>query len=194
MEKIINYINSFKEQSSESVLNSLRNISDLTREEKNLIYFYLFPRPLLDKELVSRFSQLRGSNKTGKLEPDLNECTLIIEASQTAQYGRFIKHLCHSYSKPDTIFPVEGSDIVNCCICGKEIYELIMWNNFSKQYGPEEVENKLYLAYGSTESNLPICLPCLINLRKSIEILKQLNPNFLIDFNPQNSNSRASMP
>lgn len=195
MEKLINYIKGFKDKSKESVLTSLRTINDLTNEEKNLIYFYLFPRPLLDKELVSRFVQLRGDiNKAGKLDPDLNESTLIIEAGQTAQYSRFIKHLCYSFSNPSNIFPIEGSNITTCCLCGKEIYELTLWNCFSKQYGQKEIDEKLYLAYGSIESNVSVCLPCLINLKKAIDIINVLDPTYLVDFNNQNSDTKASSP
>lgn len=195
MKRVIDCISKLKTLTREQVLENLKVITDLSPEEKNLIYFYLFPRPLLDKELPSRFYQLRGErNKVGSIKPDLNESTLIIEAGKTSQYGRFIKHLFHSYSKQDTIFPIEGSDIDTCCLCGKEIYEVTLWKSFSKQYGKPEEDEKLYLAYGSTESNLPICLPCLINLLKSIEIMKDIEPDFLRDYNMQNSDQKPLNP
>lgn len=182
MEKIKYYLDLFKSENlnSTDLLNRLGNISELTSEEKNLIYLYLYPRPLSDKELPERFTKLRtGDNKYGSLIPNLNETTLIIEAGRTLQYNRFIKHLLHSYSKVEDIHIIEGSNICNCCLCGKEIYELNLWKNFSKQYKPEEESEKLFLAYGSLVSDLPICIPCLINLRKSFEIFNYIDPSFL---------------
>lgn len=182
MEKIKYYLEQFKSErlSSADLLIRLGNISELTPEEKNLIYLYLYPRPLADKELPKRFTNLRlGENKYGSLTPSLNEATLIIEAGRTLQYSRYIKHLLHSYSNVENIHSIEGSNVCNCCLCNKEIYELTLWKSFSKQYKPEEENEKLFLAYGSLESDLPICMPCLLNLRKSLDILNYIDPGFL---------------
>lgn len=178
MEKIVKYINQFKGLDSSYVLESLKINNELNQDEKNLIYLYLFPRPLLDKELPERFKQVRKSDG-GSVNISLPECTLIIEAGKTEQYGRFIKHLFHSFSNPDIIYPIEGSDICNCCLCGKEIYESTLWESFRNQYGGSEGEDKLFQAFGSTESNLPICIPCLLNLMESIKIMKQIDPDFI---------------
>ena len=182
MERIKYYLEQFRLErlSSDNLLNRLSNISELTSEEKNLIYLYLYPRPLADKELPTRFANLRvGENKNGSLVPNLNEVALIIEAGQTSQYSRYIKHLLHSFSNIENIHCIEGSDICNCCLCRKEIYELTLWKSFSSQYKPEEEKDKLFLAYGSLESDLSICMPCLLNLRKSLEVLNYIDPGFL---------------
>ena len=182
MEKIKYYLEHFRSSglSSDDLLIRLGNISELTSEEKNLIYLYLYPRPLADKELPQRFTNLRlGDNKYGSLVPSLNEATLIIEAGRTLQYGRYIKHLLHSYSNVEDIHSIEGSNVCNCCLCGKEIYETTLWNSFKSQYGGTENDEKLFQAFGSTESNLPICIPCLLNLSQSIRIMKEIDPNFI---------------
>lgn len=180
---IINYIKKLKGQDSDAVLNALNSATDLSVDEKNLVYLYLFPRPLMDKELQSRILSVRKDPKgSAKISPI--ETTLIIEASQTEQYNRFIKHLFYSFKDPNNIFPIEGSNIGNCCLCGKEVYEEILWKSFSKQYGDEEITNKVFQAYGSVESDLPICLPCLLNLRHAIQIMEEIDPYFIIQKTP----------
>ena len=176
--KVVSYINQFRDLSSDKVLEKLSNNLELSQDEKNLIYLYLFPRPLRDKELPERFKQVRKTSG-GSIEISIPECTLIIEAGKTEQYGRFIKHLFHSYSKQETIYPIEGSEICNCCLCGKEIYEATLWNSFKSQYGGAEGDERLFQAFGSTESNLPICIPCLLNLAESIRIMKEIEPDYI---------------
>lgn len=178
MEKVVKYINYFKNSSSTQVLETLRENNELSQDEKNLVYLYLFPRPLMDKELPLRFKQVRKT-EGGSTEISLPECTLIIEAGKTEQYGRFIKHLFHAFSNPEVIYPIEGSNICNCCLCGKEIYEHTLWGCFKNQYGGTEESDKLFQAFGSTESDLPICIPCLLNLRESINIMKLIDPDYI---------------
>lgn len=177
METVVKLINELTGKSEQEVLSILSSTS-LDPIDKNLVYLYLYPRPLMDKELPSRIIATRP-NPDGSLTPSPIESVLILEASRTPQYGRFIKHLFHAYLDPGTIHPIEGSDIVHCCLCGKEFYELSLWKCYSKQYGEEEVRDKLFLAYGSTETNLPICIPCLLNLRRAIEIMEKIDPDYL---------------
>lgn len=172
------YLDQLRNLEKNQVLSFLTNNKDLTPEEKNLIYLYLFPRELSDKELPSRIQTVRN-HPSGSIQPSLIESILLIEAGKTPQYSRFIKHMLHSFTKVEDIHCIEGSDIRECCVCGKEIYELTLWKNFSKQYKTEEETEKLFLAYGSVSSDLPICIPCLINLRKSLEILNDIDPSFL---------------
>lgn len=178
IKKVVSYINRYKSLNSEDVLGKLTNNTDLSQDEKNLIYLYLFPRPLKDRELPERFKQVRKT-EGGSIEVSIPECTIIIEAGRTEQYSRFIKHLFHSFSDLNTVYPIEGSNICNCCLCGKEIYETTLWNSFRSQYGGNENDEKLFQAFGSTESNLPICIPCLLNLSESIRIMKEIDPNFI---------------
>lgn len=182
MTTVINYIKKLKGLNSNDVLETLKQASDLSSSDKNLIFLYLFPRPLKDKELPFRIMGVR-ENKKGQAEINPNEVSLIIEAGKTEQYGRFIKHLFHSFKDYNNIFPIEGSGINNCCICGKEIYEETLWKSFSHQYGEDEINNRLHLAFGSIESDLSICLPCLLNLRQAIWIMEELDPYFIINRN-----------
>ena len=45
----------------------------------------------------------------------------------------------------------------------------------------EEITNKLFQAYGSIESDLSICLPCLLNLRQAIWLMEEIDPYFTIN-------------
>ena len=185
METVINYITKLTGKESNEVLNILKNSENLSTADKNLIDLYLFPRPLRDKELPFRIMSVREDPK-GRAEINLNEVALIIEAGRTEQYSRFIKHLFYSFKDSNNIFPIEGSNIGNCCLCGKEIYEEILWKSFSNQYGEEEIRDKLFQAYGSIESDLPICLPCLLNLRQAILLMEEIDPYFIINTNKTN--------
>lgn len=180
MTTVFNYIEKLRGLDSTKVLEVLSVAKDLSQSDKNLIYLYLFPRPLKDKELPYRINGVREDPK-GKAEINPNEVALIVEAGKTEQYSRFIKHLCYSFKDPNNIFPIEGSNIGNCCLCGKEVYEETLWRSFSNQYGEEEITNKLFQAYGSIESDLPICLPCLLNLRQAIMVFENVEPYFLIN-------------
>lgn len=179
MEKVVNLIKKLTGLNSQEILEYLGKETELTSIEKNLVYLYLCPRPLMDRELPSRIINVRD-NPDGSLTLNPKESILVLEASRTPQYGRFIKHLFHAYQDHTKIHPIEGSDIRECCLCGKEIYEMILWKSYSKQYGEEEVRDKLFLAHGSTETNLPICIPCLLNLRAAIEMMEKINPNYLV--------------
>ena len=180
MKTVINYIANLKGKDSNEVLNILSKEPNLSPEDKNLVYLYLFPRPLKDRELPFRIMGVRKDPK-GKAEVSQNEVALILEAGKTEQYGRFIKHLFYSFKDPNNIFPIEVSNIGNCCLCGKEVYEETLWKSFSNQYGEEEITNKLFQAYGSIESDLSICLPCLLNLKQAIWLMEEIDPYFTIN-------------
>lgn len=183
MKTVIDYISKLKGKEPNEVLSILRDDLNLSSADKNLIYLYLFPRPLLDKELPFRIMGIREDPK-GKAEVNQNEVALILEAGRTEQYGRFIKHLFYSFKDSNNIFPIKGSNIGNCCLCGKDVYEETLWRSFSNQYGEEEITNKLFQAYGSIETDLPICLPCLLNLRQAIWLMEEIDPYFLIKSRP----------
>lgn len=53
------YIDKLKDCDAHEVINSLRVNPVLSVEEKNLIYLYLFPRPLLDRQLPERIIAYR---------------------------------------------------------------------------------------------------------------------------------------
>ena len=184
-------INYFKDRSNEEVINSLKGSNKLNNDEKNLIYLYLFPRQLLDRELPGRILKNRGTNLNGFLEPNISEAGLIIEAYRTRQYGRYIKHLFHSFVEGnEQIFPVAGEEFHECGLCTKKIAEHDTWEKTCK--GTIEESRKEFLAYGSSGTEITLCLDCLIQLKVAYDLLCEIEgPEFLdwrkkYEFNQQN--------
>lgn len=181
MENLRSYIQFLEGKTKADVLSFLTNASDLSRDQKNLIHRYLFPRPLADKELITRIQGVR-LNPSGSLVPNVYESILIVEASRTAQYKRFIKHLVHSYQDISIIHPISGNDKCECCLCGKDIFQTDRLKlEFKDLLDPA---TDLYTAYGSTDTNLSICLPCLINLTEASHYLIDIDPNYLKSWGP----------
>lgn len=163
--------------SSEQAVELLKNEGSLTNEERRLIYMYCFPRPLGDRELPSRVMKsrkARGVNyRNGFLQPDDLETSLIIEAGKTMQYERFIKHIMHAFSDPQKIYQISGTDILECPICGKKLRELNIWDSTLDRA-------KEHLAFGSpTETNIVLCMDCLIQLINAADIIQVLDPGYL---------------
>lgn len=162
----------------EQALVLLRDNKTLDSSEKNLIYAYCYPRQLRDYELPSRIQQYRINKLTGpdgKFD-DPQEVIMIVEACQTEQYGRFMKHLMHAFGNPEKIFPVAGESEETCCICGKTVYE---WDKWTKELGPEGDSDKSKICYGSTDSKVVLCKSCLGRLIEAIEIINDVDPGFL---------------
>lgn len=157
--------------------------SKLSREEKNLIYAYVYPRVLGDRELPSRVQAFRAASGIpllGTLQPSTSEATLIVEAFRTEQYGKFIRHLIHAFSDPTKVFPLEGRETDDCCICGKMLYEKDVWDDMiRKNPGTVEEINREYLSFGSTESDVVLCSDCLVQLIHATELLEGIDPDFL---------------
>lgn len=159
---------------------------DLDDDRKNLIYFYFNPRQLLDMEYPSRLATYRGQlgAPRGFLEPNIVETGLLLEAYRTHQYGRYIRHLLHSFKDPENVFPLEGADKCECGICKREIWCHGAWENILSQYPEqeEEREKKEYLAFGCDQSKQAICLPCLIQLINLDQLLKILEGDHYLDW------------
>lgn len=172
-ENKLKLIDSLKDCSSDFILNSLRLNNQLTSDEKNLIYLYLKPRPLLDMELPNRIQASRGDKILGFLEPNLKETTLIIEAYRCEQYNRYIKHLMYSFLDPSIIHPVIGNNVCSCGICKKDIYEQTVWENTISDPRKEK------LAFRSDNTSISLCLNCLVQLKYSADILNKIEPGFL---------------
>lgn len=180
MENTKRFINHFLSQnySKENALSILEGREDLTREEKNFIYLYCFPRPLLDRELAPRVElehKKRGDpGNRGSLIPNALDVTLILEASRTEQYGRFIKHLMHSFCDESNLFKVSGINTFECPICGKLLSGENLWK--VSQFSDPEKE---FLAIGSKKSSVILCLDCLIQLNASKDLVEYIDPSFL---------------
>lgn len=188
IEKLIPYINYLKQENiaAETAVDLLRKEDVLDIGEKRFIYMYCYPRPLRDRELPSRVIETRKNRgpyaRNGFLDPDDLETALIIEAGQTLQYGRFIKHLMHAFSDPEKIHQISGTDVLECPICGKRLREFNIWDSTLDK-------TKEHIAYGSpTETSIVLCLDCLVQLTCAAEIMNVLDPGFL-DWTKRNSNA-----
>lgn len=183
MESFKFYIDKLKNCNVHEVLNLLKTDQDLGVDEKNLIYLYLFPRPLLDRQLPERVQSYRGKQSQGFLQPNLGEISLLIEAYRTEQYRRFMKHLFHSFLNPEQLFPIAGNGQHECALCGKNLYEENSWSDLCSRfsYNPEK-EKKEYLAFGSKNSNIVLCLDCIIQLKEASVLLEEIEPGYLLDW------------
>lgn len=162
----------------DDTLKLLKDNNNLSREEKNLIFAYCFPRQLLDRELPIRIKTYREKSGYSHLNIDPSEVALIIEAGQTEQYRRFIKHLMHSFDNTSKIHPVTDpghTENPDCGICGRND---ILFSEDWEIYKDKDPQ-KEYLALGSTETGIIICKHCLIQLLASINIMNELDPSYL---------------
>ena len=170
IKRSVDYIKSRNLNSTEAI-EYLQNVP-LNSDEKNVVYFYCFPRPLADYGLPPRIQDYRTKHGVSSLG---NECEIafLVEACQTEQYGRFMKHLMHAFGDPENVHPVSGgaeADI--CCICGKEL----------RKISPVEIGvigDSHSLSYGSVDSTSNICIDCLGRLIETMEIMEKLDPSFL---------------
>ena len=162
--------------SQSQALELLKGNNTLDNAEKNLIYAYCYPRQLRDYELPSRiqaYRQARGTGINGQPK-DPQEVILLVEACQTEQYCRFMKHIMHAFGNPNKIYQVAGSEESECSLCGKKIYE---WDKWMELFpGDHEKHN---LCYGSTDSEIVLCIDCLSRLVEAIGIMNEIDPGFL---------------
>ena len=177
------YIDRLKDCTVHEAVGLLKVDQELSIEEKNLIYLYLFPRPLLDRQLPERVKSYRGKQSQGFLQPNLGEIGLLVEAYRTEQYKRFMKHLFHSFTNPEHLYPVAGNGQCECALCGKNLYEEDVWNDMCTRFpGSDEKNKKEYLAYGSKNSSINLCLDCIIQLKETSILLEELEPGYLLDW------------
>ena len=180
LENTKKFIDYFKDKNytKEQVLKILGERQDLTVAEKNFIYLYCFPRPLLDRELIPRVIEehkKRGDvGNRGSLEPNELDVTLILEAGQTEQYGRFIKHLMYAFCDESKIYKVYNNNVYECPICGKKLSGETLWKVVQFQDPQKE-----FLAIGSKESSITMCLDCLVQLNSAREVIDYIDPGYL---------------
>jgi len=169
IKKSVEYIKS-KKLDSKRAIEYLQNVP-LTSDEKNVVYFYCFPRPLADYGLPPRIQEYRRPRGVGS-NGDECEVAFVLEACKTEQYGRFMKHLMHAFGNPENVHPVAGTEIDTCCICGKDMLEFDI-------YTAQGRNDPHALSYGSSDSSSNICLDCLGRLIEAMEIIEELDPSFL---------------
>lgn len=134
----------------------INSCTKLDQFDKNFIYLYCYPRPLLDRELPIRM------NNTNDL--DLNKKVLLLsEACKTDQYGRYMKHLCHAFLDNDGASVIRITEDLGeddfCPLCGKKL------------------ENSN--TFGSTDSSSMLCDDCLKALIITRNIMELIDPSFL---------------
>lgn len=116
-----------------------------------------------DGQLTMDIQGHRGVDFLGTPSLDPEEVGILMKAFRSPQYKRFILHLLHSYTDPSKIHPLDGDSSCNCSICGNTLFQYRKWTC-----------NDIQLALASTESQLPICKNCLMQLNYTKEILKNL--------------------
>lgn len=175
IELVKKYIELLSSKNKTEIIEYLKNNTTLSTDEKNAIYAYIFSIPLLDMELPSKIQKERGKFYKGWLNPVDKELVILIGAYRSKQYGKFIRHLLHSFMNPKDVYPIEGRYKDKCCICGKELYNFDIWKEECNKF-PElkEYENKEFLTFGSKSSTVCLCLDCLVQLKSLNEILKVL--------------------
>lgn len=163
--------------SKEDAIQLLKKDQNLSNSDKNLIFAYCFPRQLLDRELPIRIKASREKYGYSRLQLDPREVALIIEAGQTEQYRRYIKHLMYSFNDPLKVCPVadpEHTENPKCGICDCDVLYYGDWQKHS-----QEDQDREYLALGSKETRIILCKHCLIQLLNSINIINVIDPSFL---------------
>ncbi len=164
--------------SKEDTLELLRKDQNLTNDERNLIFAYCFPRQLLDRELPLRIKDSREKFGYSGLQLDPREVALIIEAGQTEQYRRYIKHLMYSFNDSSKVCSVTDPDShtenPKCGICDCDVLYYEDWQKHS-----QDDKDKEYLALGSSETGIILCKHCLIQLLNSINVINVIDPSFL---------------
>ena len=178
LELTVKYLETLEGKNEEAVLAALKGIKDLGRDQKNLIYVYLFPKPLLDMELVGKIQEYRkriGSER-GFLQPNIGETLLLLEAYRGRQYGKYIKHLLHSFiESSDKLYVIDGQGTCTCGICNKPLWEHTAWlSECNKNPNFGEQNRREFLAYGCSGSSKTLCTNCLIQLRYLHEILSEV--------------------
>ena len=172
LESVKRYIDLLRGKEEEKLVSILKTLGDLTREEKNLIYRYLYPRRILDKELPGFISKHRNGSR-GSLVPDDEEAGILVEAYRGPQYSRYVRHLLHSFLDPSKVYPLAGDSNLECGICKKPVYQEDAWKSIcSKVLDFGEQDRKEYLCFASKESDIVLCLNCIVQLQRLDEILR----------------------
>lgn len=153
-------------KASKEVIENLTFRTDLSNQEKTIVYTYLCPEPLSDRELPNVLLAGRGNHKEGFLSENFGEIMSLLRAYRSPQYNRFILHLLHSYvQNQSSIYIVNEQDNANCSVCGKPLYAHDVWSKKCAEnpsFG--EQDRKEYLEYASSQSTLRICLNCALQL------------------------------
>lgn len=174
IKKAIDYVEK-NELEKEQVKSLLGPSTKFTSDQKNFIWNYLFPEPILDYELPSIVqSYFKTTGITGTQKPDEGVLFILIRALRSLQYGRFMKHLLYSFLDVSLIYPVIDDKVKEktCPICGKTLYEENTWKKLNDP-------GKDYLAYSSERSDLWLCRDCLVQLQYLDYTMEIICPGYL---------------
>jgi len=176
-------ISKYQGKSKEDVYNILKEDQTLSNLDKNKIWVYLFPEPLKDMELPSVIMEGRKDHKEGYLSPNDQETLHLLRAYRTLQYRKFILHLLHTFieNEKETYVVSEKGNYL-CAGCNKPLYAHEEWSELCKQspaFG--EQNRKEYLAFGNDQTNLKICIDCMIQLKNLNDWLIDIEgPHYLM--------------
>lgn len=170
------YIEVLKGKDEGRVIEALSGLNDIDRIAKNTVYTYLFPRPIQHMELPKLIMEGRGADTSGYLTSNDPETLILLRAYNTRQYGKYMRHLLHSFiQNTGSIFIENSPGVYECGSCGKKIYDYGSWKNIcdnNPDFG--EQNRREYLAYGSSQSSIHVCLDCMIQLQNLNNILEAI--------------------
>lgn len=183
--KIAQAISSLRGKSPQEAVEILSGNWLLSQEERSIAYTlgsyqqYLLQDGDLARGIMEHRQKTYGHIR-GSLNEDLGEISWILKAFLSPQYRKFIKHMMISYNDHTKLFPVEGVGAEECGICHKKLYQYSGWVGIC-QSNPSfgEQDRKEYLCIGSSESSVPICTNCLIQLKAAYGLLEHIDPGFL---------------
>lgn len=164
-------------RSQKEVIQDLQEDYTIGENERNAVFVYLFPPTLLDRQIGQKILSNRAKTKNikGWLEPEDSELVILLWGWRSQQYNRFMRHLLHSFLDPELVFPLTGRFKEKCALCDKIVYHFDVWTEECKKFPQlEEKEKKEFLAFGSKQSSIELCLDCLIQLQGLNDILKIL--------------------
>jgi hypothetical protein len=185
LERIKRLITYYSDTDKNKVFDSFKSIpnNQLSSFEKNFVWNYLFPEPLLDRELPSVIQNAIPGN-IDLLMPNDNFVMILIRALRTPQYSKFMKHLLHSFIvDPSLVYPVDGEQTQICPICGKTVYNHKIWKRICDQTpnNPESSRQE-HLSFSSKQSDLCLDLDCLVQLNELNNVMNILDPGFLTSY------------
>ena len=146
----------------------------LSQLDKNFIYLYCYPRPLLDRELPNRV------NNTDDFE---KKVLLLVEACRTEQYGRYMKHLFHAFLDDNGEETIKITEDIGeedfCPLCGKKLENN---NTFGSKESTSMICDDCLKALIITRNIMEIIDPCFLDWTKKYTINKNLNKKGEIDW------------
>lgn len=173
--------NSLRGKTKEEVIQVLGQVQ-ISPFQKNLLFIYVFPPIIQDRELLYTYPKIREAYLKGEIsEPDLGqkELLLLMGAYRSEQYGKFIRHLLHSFIKNNgsSVYIDESLLDGYCAISGKHLFGFRLWSSICQPSDP----SKNFLAYSSRNSELLMGRESLVRLQQLNQYLSVIEgPDYLV--------------